>query len=327
MRILKSISLVLAMGVLSAGTANSADRISYGTTATKSIHYTYAVSAAKAINTISSDKLNVTVIATGGAVDNLKRIGRKQIQLALGSHESVYQAYKGLGKFKGKAMTDLRSLWIHAPSVMAWVVREDSGIKKLEDLNGKVFTAGQRGSGTESLAIQMLGALDIKPKLFPATLGDAVAAVKDGRNNGYVKAGSANSIDGTSLELSALTPIHILPFTEEHIKKVKAEFPYISFRTVAEGDVQGMPAMTTPIQAVGEFTTKTALTDDQVVAILTGIIDGKKIQEAAFPGIKSMDIAKDSLAVMTVPLHAGAVKFYKSRGFKIPDHLIPSELK
>ncbi len=327
MRILKSASLLLAMGLMSAGTANATDRISYGSTAIKSSHYTYAVSAAKAINTISADKLNVTVIATGGAVDNLSRIDRKQIQLALGSHESVYQAYKGLGKFKGKAMPDLRSLWIHAPAVMAWVVRADSGINKLEDLNGKVFTAGQRGSGTEQLAIQMLEALDIKPEFFPATLGDAVAAVKDGRNNGYVKAGSSNSLDGSTLELSALTPIRILPFTDAHIKKIKAKFPFISFRTVAEGEVQGIPAMTIPLQAVGEFTTRTALTDDQVQAILAGIIDGKDIQVAAYPSIKSMNIAKDSLAIMTVPLHTGAVKFYKSRGFEIPEHLMPPELK
>jgi hypothetical protein len=325
MRILYLVATVVAIGLLTSAPTYSADRIAYGSTATKSVHYTYAVSATKAINTISGDKVNVTVISTGGSVDNLARIARGQIQMGMVSSSTLFQAYKGLGKFKGKALPDLRSLWIHSPAIQAWVVREDSGITKLEDLEGKVFTPGQRGSATEQLAQQILEVLGIKPKYFRATLGDAVAAVKDGRNNGYVKAGSANSLDGTTLELKALTPIRLLGFNEGQVNKIKKKFPFIGFKTYADGEIQGVPAITTPVQVVGQFTTKSAMTDGQVQAILKGIIDGKNIQAAAFPGIKALNIAKDSLAVLTVPLHSGAVKFYKSRGFDVPSHLIPPE--
>lgn len=307
--------------------ASAKDRIAFGSTAIKSVHYTYAVSAAKAINKVSGDKVDVTVIATGGAVDNLSRIARKQIQMGLGTYATIYQAYKGIGKFKGKAQPNLRSLWVHAPAIQAWVVRADSGIKKLTDLNGKTFTSGQRGSATEQLAKQMLEALGIKPNYYQATLSDAVAAVKDGRNNGYVKAGSSNSLDGTTLELRAFTPIRLLGFSQDQVKTVQAKFPFITFKSLKAGQIEGVPAITLPVQVIGQFTTKDALTDAEVEAILTGIVDGKKIQDAAFPGFKNLDVIKDSLAVLNVPLHKGAVKFYRSRGAEVPARLIPPEMK
>jgi len=321
---------VIAAGVLliaSTHAAHAADRISFGTTALKSVHYTYAVSAAKAINQVSGDKVDVTVISTGGAVDNLARIERGQIQMGLGTYATIYQAYTGIGKFEGKPQKKLRGLWVHAPAIQAWVVREDSGIKKLSDLAGQKFTPGQRGSATEQLAIQMLEALDIKPDLYRASLSDAVAAVKDNRSTGYVKAGGVKTLDGTTLELRAFKPIRLLGFSDAQVKTVKAKFPFINFMALKDGEIEGIPAMTTPVQVIGQFAYSDSLTDAQVEAILTGVVDGKKTQEAAFPGFKSLDVINDSLALITIPLHSGAVKFYRSRGATVPDRLIPPEMK
>jgi hypothetical protein len=316
--------ILLAAG---AGSTQAADRISYGTTALKSVHYTYAVSAAKAINQHAGDKVDVTVISTGGAVDNLSRIARGQIHMGLGTFATIYQAYKGIGKFEGNAQPKLRSLWVHAPSIQAWVVREDSGIEKLADLKGKRFTPGQRGSATEQLVIQMLEALGIEPDLYRASLGDAVDAVKDNRSAGYVKAGGAKSLDGTTLELRAFTPIRLLSFNDDQIRTVQTKFPFINFTTVEEGMIEGVPKTTLPVQVIGEFAYSDSLTDDQVQAILTAIVDGKDIQVAAFPGIKDLDIIEDTLKLVNIPLHAGAVKFYRSRGATVPDRLIPPEMK
>jgi len=321
---------VIAAGVLliaSTHAAHAADRISFGTTALKSVHYTYAVSAAKAINQVSGDKVDVTVISTGGAVDNLARIERGQIQMGLGTYATIYQAYTGIGKFEGKPQKKLRGLWVHAPAIQAWVVREDSGIKKLSDLAGQKFTPGQRGSATEQLAIQMLEALDIKPDLYRASLSDAVAAVKDNRSTGYVKAGGVKTLDGTTLELRAFKPIRLLGFSDAQVKTVKAKFPFINFMALKDGEIEGIPAMTTPVQVIGQFAYSDSLTDAQVEAILTGVVDGKKTQEAAFPVFKSLDVINDSLALITIPLHSGAVKFYRSRGATVPDRLIPPEMK
>jgi len=326
MKLRASIILLCSTFILSSG-AEAADRIAYGTTALKSVHYTYAASAAKAINEHSGDKVQITVISTGGAVDNLKRISRGQIDMGLGTFATFYQAYKGIGKFKGKAMPKLRGLWVHSPALQAWVVRKDSGIKSLSDLAGRKFTPGQRGSATEQLVIQMLEALAIKPNLYRASLADAVAAVKDNRSVGYVKAGGTAVLDGTTLELMAFTPVRLLGFSAVQVQQVKTKFPFINFQKYGNNEVDKFPAFTSPVQVVGEFALSDSLTDEQVIAILEGVVDNPKPQVSAFPSFGKLDVLKDSVNLITIPLHTGAVKFYRSRGIKVPDRLIPPEMK
>lgn len=310
-----------AMGV------SAQDRIAYGSTAIESVHYTYAVSAAKAINETAGNKMNVTVIATGGAVDNLARLARGQIQMGLGTFETVYQAYKGIDKFEGKAQPKLRSLWVHSLAIQSYVVRADSGVKDIAGLNGKKFTAGQRGSATENMVQQILAAVDVKPDYFVATLSDAVEAVRNNRSIGYVKAGSGLGLDGTTLELRTLTPINVLGFTPEQVKIVQTRFPFVTFVTTKPGDIEGVGAVTMPIQSIGEFAYSDTLTDAQVEVVLDGIFKGQAIQGAAFPEIKTMNIADSTMKGTLVPLHSGAVKFYKKMGVTIPAHLIPPEAK
>lgn len=312
---------------LMSGGAEAASRISFGTTALKSVHYTYAASAARAINEVSSDEVEITVISTGGAVDNLNRIARGQIHMGLGTYATIYQAYTGIGKFEGKAMPKLRGLWIHAPALQAWVVRKDSGIKSLSDLEGKRFTPGQRGSATEQLAMQMLEALSIKPDMYRASLADAVAAVKDNRSNGYVKAGGTATLDGTTLELKAFTPIHLLGFNESQVKTIKNKFPFINFQKYKDNEVGKFSAFTSPVQVIGQFALSDSLSDEQVIAIMEGVVDNPKPQVSAFPSFGNIDVMNDSIDLITIPLHAGAVKFYRSRGIKVPDHLIPPEMR
>jgi len=320
-------ALAIGLAFAPASGVFAQDRIAYGSTAIESVHYTYAVSAAKAINETAGSKMNVTVIATGGAVDNLARLARGQIQMGLGTFETVYQAYKGIDKFEGKAQPKLRSLWVHSLAIQSYVVRADSGVKDIAGLNGKKFTAGQRGSATENMVQQILAAVDVKPEYYVATLSDAVEAVRNNRSIGYVKAGSGLGLDGTTLELRTLTPINVLSFTPAQVNTVKSRFPFVTFVTTKPGDIEGVGAVTMPIQSIGEFAYSDTLTDAQVETILDGIFKGQSIQGAAFPEIKNANIAENTMSGTLVPLHTGAVKYYKKKGVTIPDGLIPPEAK
>lgn len=313
------------LGLLASGAVFAQDRIAFGTTALSSVHYTYAVSAAKAINE-NAEGIDLTVISTGGAVDNLQRLSRDQIDVGLGTFATVYQAYAGIGKFEGQAMADLRGLWVHSPALQAWVVREDSGVTTLADLEGKPFTPGQRGSATEQLVIQMLEILEIKPDMQRLTLSDAVDAVKDGRSVGYAKAGGTGTLDGTTLEMRAFIPIRLLSFTDEQKQKVQDGLPFVNFSSYAEGAVEDFPAFTSPVQVVGQFTLKDALTDEQVMKMLAAIADNADVQIAAFPSFAKLDVLQDSVDLINIPLHPGAVKFYRARGIEVPEALVPPEM-
>lgn len=307
--------------------ASAQDRIAYGTTNPESSTYTYGVSAAKAINTVSGDEVQVTVVATGGAVDNLGRLARGQIQLGLGNMASVYQAYEGIGRFEGNPAPKLRGLWLYQRSLQPHVVREDAGIGSLEELEGESFSPGLRGSATESLVMQTFDVLGIKPDWYRASLPDALEAIKEGRAVGYVKAMQGRSLDSATMELATTTPVKVLSFTEEQAASVQEALPYLTFVTVGEDEISGVNGFRTWASFSGHYTYSDVLEPEQVAAILEGIVDGKQHQEEVWPPLRGVDVVAMTLEGMNIPLHAGAVEFYRSRGYDVPEALIPPEMK
>ena len=309
------------------GPAGAVDKILSGSTSTASSHYVYAVSAGKSINSTVGDKVNVTIVATGGAVDNLERIHRGQLKMGLGTWATFFQAYKGMGKYKTKPRPKLRALWLYTYAAQNYVVRADSGIKNLNGLVGKKYCAGMRGSATEQVVEQILDSVGIKPDYFRASLSDAVAAVKDNRIAGYTKAGAGLDLDATTKELKAFTKIKILNWTTDKVATVQKAMPFVNFTKVPDGTIPGFSAYTTPVQCIGFISYSDSLTEEQAYQIVKGIHDGIKYQEAAYPAMKGFDIPANTMKFTKFPLHVGAIRYYKEIGVKVPDNLIPPEAK
>ena len=323
-----SFLLVTAIAaILVSGPASAVDKILFGSTATTSSHYVYTVSAGKAINAVSGDKLNATVVATGGAVDNLERINRGQLHMGIGTWATFYQAYSGIGKYKDKARPKIRALWLYSSNTQNYVVRADSGIKSLDELEGKKFCPGLRGSATEQLVQQILETINVKPDYFRASLSDAVAAVKDNRIDGYVKAGAGLNLDGSTQELRAFTKIKLLDWPADKVAKVQEVMPFVGFVDVPEGTIPGVPPYTTVVQAIGVICYEDSLTNDQAYEIVKAIHEGKEYQIAAYPPMKGFDIADMTMKLTKFPLHVGAIRYYKEIGVEVPENLIPPEAR
>jgi hypothetical protein len=221
----------------------------------------------------------------------------------------------------------MRSMWLYSVNTQNYVVREDSGIKELDDLNGKKYCPGLRGSATEQLVQQILEIIGVKPDYFRGSLSDAVAAVKDNRISGYTKAGAGLDLDGSTKELKAFTKIRILNWTAEKAAKVQEALPFVNFVEVPEGKIPGVPSYNTVVQAIGFICYDDSLTNDQVYTIVKAIHDGKKYQEAAYPAMKGFSIPEMTMKLTKIPLHPGAIRYYKEIGVEVPAHLIPPEMK
>jgi len=245
----------------------------------------------------------------------------------LGNMAAVYQAYRGLEQFEGRAMPKLRGLWLYQTSIEPYIVRADSNIQTLEQLNGRPWTAGQRGSATEALVMRTLDVLDIKPNYYRASLADAVEAIKNGRSLGYAKAMAGRSLDAATMELALTTPIRVLSFTPQQIARIRAALPYLSFITVRDGAIPGISGFTTWAASSGHYTYSDSMNDAQVAAILRGIVEGRSHQEEVWPVMRGTDIIQDTIEGMNIPLHAGAVRFFRSRGYTVPDALVPPEAR
>ena len=300
----------------------------FGASSATSSHYAYVVGATKAINKFVPG-VKANVVETGASVDNIKRITSGQIDMGIGSMKTMYEAWKGLSRWENKPVEDLRLLWLYAIGIDFIVVREDSGITKVEDLNGRKFNAGMRGSAAEATTKQIFDILGIKPDYHTGATSDAVKAIKDNRIVGYVKTGVGTQLDASSLDIMTLTKLRLIPLEKKHMDKIAAAIPYISFITIPAGGIKAVPAQPEYSmwgRPIGVMCSKN-LSDDVAYEMVNGIIKGKEYQAAAWPAIKELDMVQDPASLTLIPLHKGALKAYRDLGANIPQAAIPPEAR
>lgn len=315
---------ITAAAVLNAGEGWAASKklLAMGATQSSSSHYGYFVAVAKVINTRVPD-VNISVVETGASVDNINRIKKGDLDLGMTTIHLQYQAYHGMGPWQDKPIKDQYVMWVYQPAPQNFVVREDSGVKTVYDLAKKPFNPGMRGSATEKTVEAILDALGIVPDFYRGGTEDTVAGIKDKRLVGYVKSGAGvSTLDASSMDIATFTPIRLLDFTPEDIKKVQAKYPYLSVINIPRGIYKDAPAYKTFAMLIGTVVKKD-LPEDLVYRMVKAAYDGMDEQVAAYPSIKGTDLAKLTLETCTVALHPGAVKYYKEIGLKVPDNLIP----
>lgn len=316
-----------------AAPAKAPMKLLMGTTSSGSSAYIYYVAIAKVINS-KVPEVNVTVVESGASVDNVKRMETGEFHLGLVTQDAAYQAFHGMGPWQDKPQPWLRTLWIRLTVPVAYVVREDSGIKSLRELDGKELNPGMRGSATEKQTEAVMETLGIKPKWYRGDTADAVSAVKDRRIVGYVKALSAITMDASILDLMTYTPIRILGLSKEDAKKVQDKYPFHVFTDIPAGTYKA-EWNKEPIHAPGLATgtsTKDTMPADLAYKIVKAIAEdlkpgGEGIIAAAIPDMKGLDVAKVTIEGTITPFHEGAYKYYKELGLTIPDKLVPPEVK
>lgn len=310
-------------------------RLLYLSSIPGSSYYIAAVSRAKVWNT-KVPEVEVTVMTGGGCGEATLRLGKGEVQLGDSCPDTIYRAMKGLMDFKDKPITNHRYMYAAFLAPVTLVVRADTDIKSLKDLEGKDFNPGPRASSTEAMVKLSFETLGFKPKLYSGGIEDAVAAYKDRRIVGFVKAqGGPKAWDATTLDAHIAVPLRFLSFTKEEAAKVEQAHPYYSFMTVSKDALSpGVPDQDiATLSIVSGAGVDAKVPADLVYKMTKASIEdnkpgGEGIQASAVPALKGVDFVKLTLeTATTVPLHAGAYKYYKELGVQLTDAMMPPELQ
>ena len=117
----------------------------------------YAFSNAFAQMAVAADEdLEFEVKATAGSTANIRLLSDGYIDMAIAQADLVDAAYNGTGvtdKKRYRGYSAVASLYTEACQI---VVRADSGIDSLDDLQGKKVSVGEEESGTQRNAEQIL---------------------------------------------------------------------------------------------------------------------------------------------------------------------------
>ena len=301
----------------------------FGTTSTSSGYYPVEVAYCTLINKYVPE-VKLTPIETGATLDNMRRLLRNEIHMGFSSCSVDLQVTLGEGPFEGQPpVTDLvRTGWMDCLTTFNFVVRADSGINTIYDLAGKKFNVGLAGSTSEELcewALKLLGVWDTIAVIERGTTADAIAAMQDGRVDGWQK-GAANP-DSAIMQVQATTDIKILPFSEEDLAKLSADRGFILPGKIPADIYPGVPETPTYGMYLGA-NMRADIPQELQYKMVKALLEHWDEYLTIIPRYKVFEDPHIWTTEKTViPLSAGTVQYLKEKGYTVPEHLIPPEYK
>ncbi|WP_422367929.1 TAXI family TRAP transporter solute-binding subunit [Pelagibius sp.] len=263
--------------------------------------------------------IKCTAPSTGGSVANLNAIGNGEQDMGVAQSDWQYHAYNGTAadKFPNGANKDLRAVFSVHPEPFTVVARSDSGIKTFADLKGKRVNVGNPGSGARGTMEVVMGKLGWEMGDFKLASelksAEQSAALCDNKIDAIVF--TVGHPSGTIKEATTSCESIIVPVTGPEIDALANDNDYYAKATVVGGTYDGTADDVETFGVGATFVSSTKADEETIYQVVKAVFDNfdrfKKLHPA-FANLKEADMITNNLSA---PLHPGAVKYYKERGW------------
>ena len=318
MKKLLKVSLVaaFAMGALNAQAEEKF--ITIGTGGQTGVYYVVGQSICQLVNRdTAKTQVKCNAPSTGASVANLNAIADKQMDMGIAQSDWQYHAYNGSSSFEGKKNDKIRAVFSLHPEPFTVMERDDSGIKTIDDLKGKRVNVGDPGTATRAtmnVILKEKGWSDKDFKVASELKPSEMASVMCDNNLDAITYNVGHP-NGALKEAAASCNAHLVPVTGEAIDKLVADHSYYAKATIPGGLYKGTD---NPVETFGVYATLVTSSDveeDKVYAVVKAVFDNFdrfKRLHPAFANLKEEEMIKNALSA---PLHDGAVRYYKERGW------------
>jgi hypothetical protein len=320
----KSTLLGLSAAALLAGAAATAQAqekfVTIGTGGQTGVYYVVGQSICRLVNRGQADhNIKCTAPSTGGSVANLNAIASGEQDMGVVQSDWQYHAYNGTApdKFPNGANKELRAVFSVHPEPFTVVARKDSGIKTFDDLKGKRVNVGNPGSGargTMEVVMEKLG-WQMSDFKLAAELQSAeqASALCDNKIDAIVF--TVGHPSGTIKEATTSCDSVIIPVTGAAIDSLVNDNAYYAKATVVGGTYDGTDADVETFGVGATFVSSTRADEETIYQVVKTVFDNfdrfKKLHPA-FANLKEADMITNNLSA---PLHPGAERYYKERGW------------
>lgn len=309
------LAVILLLFITACESSQKVEYINIPTASTTGALYPFGNSLANIWNE-KVEGIRANVQASNGGIDNLNLLQKGEADVSMAVVSNVFQAYKGLEKFEGRSNEKIRiiaGLYYNPNQV---VVTEDSNINSFEDLRGKRFAPGAPGSTTEdeaSIHLKVAG-LTYPDDIYPQYVGftEAIDLVKNKQIDGaWIMAGAPTS---AVTEMLKTTNTKILEIPEEFVNNMKKDYPWYSNYTLKAGTYEELKEDINA-SAIKMVMFTSADKDEETIYKLTKAfwenIDQLKKTHSF---LKEVTVEKNIEDIANLPLHDGAIKYYKEIG-------------
>jgi TRAP transporter TAXI family solute receptor len=283
------------------------------------------------IGSLVTEKLQPSITASAinsaGSGENIQMMVNGEAQLGILQGLFGAMAYLGTGQYT-TPIKDIRSITMLWLNVEHFLIRSDA-VKSgtLTDLQalGSKFSIGLRGSGTEGSTRTILQALSIDPEknFQPEYLSysPSVQAMMDGRIAGASVPAGPPVAAATQAYAQMGDGVSLLNITDEQLTAIRAAYPIWTRYEIAAGTYPGQKSSVRTIAQPNFLACRSDLPVDVVYKMTRAIYQNLGYLQNIHSATNGMRIDK-AIEGLAVPLHPGAIKYYREQGVTIPSSLV-----
>jgi uncharacterized protein len=280
--------------------------------------HAFAVQFAEAIAVAVNGAYTLDVQESQGSVRNvIDTLKAQRNYLFTAGPNVVIDARRGRKPFKpDRRYARIRALFPVPAQTVHWVVRKDSGIASLEDLAGRSFITGGKGSVGERVTAEAFQALGIEHQvqIMNIDVNGAPAALKAKQVGGFAMAGAYPL--AAIRALAKAVPIRLLGLAPRGIAKVVAADDSVAAETVPKDAYPGLDADVTTLSLPTGVYTTTRMSEAVAYAVTRAFWSRRATLITRNPPWQAANPA--ALATLSVRLHGGALRYYHEAHIPLP---------
>lgn len=256
--------------------------------------------------------------STGGSIYNLNALRSGELEFGIAQSDWQYHAYHGTDQFAQQGKFDgLRAVFSLHPEPFTLAARKASAIRTFTDLKGKNVNVGNPGSGQR-------GTMEVVMKAFGMQMSDFALAAElkgsemaqalcDGKIDAMVY--TVGHPSAAITEMTTTCGVDLVNVSGPPIDKLVADNAFYRKAVIPGGMYPGNPQDVHTFGVGATLVTSAAVADEVVYTVVRAVFDNladfQKLHPA-FAQLKAKEMISDGLSA---PLHPGAVKYYKERGW------------
>ncbi len=293
--------------------------VTIGTAGVTGVYYPAGGAICRLVNRGRKEHgVRCTVESTGGSINNLEAIRKSELDLGIVQSDLLYHAYRGDEIFSDVgADKKLRIVFSLHPEPFTIVARKDAKIATFDDLKGKRVNLGAPGSGMRATMEELMQRKGWTMASFSAVIdlkgSDQGQALCGGTIDAMVYAGGHPN--GAIQQVTSACPTKLVDVTGPIIDTMIKEHPFYTHAIIPGGMYVGNERDVHTFGVKAVLVTSGDLDDNTVYQMVKAVFDNLDNFKTLHPVFATLDAQHMALDTDTAPLHAGAAKYYREKGW------------
>jgi len=258
---------------------------------------------------------------TGGSVENLNLLLRREVAVAFSMGTNALQAHDAAPPFAGYGQGEVLALAALYPNVLHLVTLRDSEVGGLEDFRGRRISVGAPGSGTEVGARTLLEANGITYddiRVQRLNFNETANALRDGQADvGFWSVGVPT---GSVMDLATARSVRLLSLTPQEVERARGRDGTLRRYLIAAGTYPGQDEVVETVATPNVLVVRRDLPDELAHALARSLFQGAGRLAEVHPVARSVT-PEYTLENAAIPLHPGVVRYLEEEGYTVPAHL------